>query len=78
VAPQEEERERGERPERDGGTLPPAFRASESPIAIACFRLLTVLPERPDFSFPRFISCRARSTFREAFFPYLLGMGLYL
>ena len=28
------------------GTLPPAFRASDNPIAIACFLLVTFLPER--------------------------------
>jgi hypothetical protein len=53
------------------GTFPPAARASESPIAIACLRLVTFLPERPDFSLPRFISCIARPTFRLAFGPYL-------
>ena len=36
-----------------GGTLAPASRASESPIAIACLRLLTFFPLRPDLSFPR-------------------------
>ena len=52
------------------GTLPPALRASESPIAIACLRLVTFLPERPLRSLPRFISCIDFSTFFEAFFPY--------
>jgi hypothetical protein len=51
--------------------LPPARRASDKPIAIACFRLLTVLPDRPDLSWPRFISCMARSTFCWDFWPYL-------
>lgn len=38
------------------GTLAPFFRASDSPIAIACFRLFTrpPFPPRPDFSVPRF------------------------
>jgi hypothetical protein len=38
------------------GTLAPFFRASDSPIAIACFRLFTrpPLPPRPDRSVPRF------------------------
>ena len=57
--------------DRGGGTFPPARRASDSPIAIACFRLFTVLPDRPDLSWPRFISCMARSTFFWAFWPYL-------
>ena len=37
------------------GTLPPAFRASERPIAIACLRLVTFFPE-PERNLPRFIS----------------------
>lgn len=52
------------------GTLPPARRASESPMAIACFRLVTFLPERPLFNVPRLRSCIAFSTFCDAFFPY--------
>ena len=53
------------------GTLPPARRASERPIAIACLRLVTFLPEPPLRSVPRFRSCIAFSTFSEAFLPYL-------
>jgi hypothetical protein len=56
------------------GTLPPSRRASESPMAMACLRLVTFLPERPLLSFPRFISCMFSSTLSEAFFPYLLAM----
>src|ERR1019366_854026 len=56
------------------GTLPPARRASDNPIAIACFGLFTVLSEFPDLSSPRFISCIARSTFSEALFPYFTAM----
>ena len=37
------------------GTLPPAFLASDNPIAIACFLLVTFLPE-PLFNFPFFFS----------------------
>jgi hypothetical protein len=51
------------------GTFAPDFRACDSPIAIACLRLFTFLPERPLFSFPRFFSCIAFSTFSDAFFP---------
>ena len=54
-----------------GGTFPPSFRASESPIAIACFLLVTFLPERPLLRVPFFRSCIALSTFVEAFSPYL-------
>ena len=39
-----------------GGTFLPALRASERPIAIACFGFVTFLPLRPLFSVPRFIS----------------------
>ena len=53
------------------GTLPPALRASDSPIAIACFLLVTFLPERPLLSVPFLRSCIAFSTFSPAFFPYL-------
>src|SRR5262249_664658 len=53
------------------GTLPPSFRACESPIVMACLWLFTLLPERPLFSFPFFISCIVFSTFSDAFFPYL-------
>src|SRR5437660_5075537 len=53
------------------GTLPPAFRASDNPIAIACFLLVTFLPERPLLRVPFFRSCIAFSTFSEAFLPYL-------
>jgi hypothetical protein len=54
------------------GTFAPLRRASERPIAIACFRLLTFLPERPDFRVPRFFSCIARFTFCEALELYFL------
>lgn len=52
------------------GTLPPSLRASESPMAIACFLLLTVLPEPPLLSLPRLRSCIAFFTFSPAFLPY--------
>ncbi|MBV8631179.1 MAG: hypothetical protein JOZ83_09670 [Silvibacterium sp.] len=53
------------------GTLAPSLRASDNPIAIACFGLVTFLPLRPDFSFPSFIARISRSTDLEA-------LGLYL
>jgi hypothetical protein len=53
------------------GTFPPSFRASDNPIAIACFLLVTFLPDRPLLSVPSFLSCIAFSTFLEAFLPYL-------
>jgi hypothetical protein len=58
------------------GTLPPSRRASESPIAMACLRLVTFLPELPLFSVPRLRSCIAFSTLSDAFFPYFFdAMG---
>jgi hypothetical protein len=49
--------------------LAPARRASDSPIAIDCFRLVTFFPDLPDRSRPRFISCMALSTLRDALGP---------
>jgi len=56
------------------GTLPPARRASDNPIAIACLRLFTFLPERPLFSVPRLRSCIARFTLLRALLPYFEAM----
>src|SRR5689334_22615829 len=53
------------------GTLSPSARASDKPIAIACFLLVTFLPDLPLFSVPCLRSCIAFSTFFEAFLPYL-------
>src|SRR3954469_19842010 len=53
------------------GTLAPARRASDRPMAIACLRLFTVLPVLPLFSSPRLRSCIAGFTLVDAFFPYL-------
>src|SRR5882724_1187738 len=50
-----------------GGTLPPAARASDNPIAIACLRLVTFLPDLPLFNLPAFISFITFSTFSDAF-----------
>src|SRR5712692_5599961 len=57
-------------PVRLPGTLAPARRASLRPIAIACLRLVTFLPERPDLSVPCLRSCIARFTLLCAFLPY--------
>jgi hypothetical protein len=56
------------------GTFPPSRRASDNPMAMACLRLVTFLPEPPLFNFPRFISCMFSSTLSDAFFPYLLAI----
>jgi hypothetical protein len=56
------------------GTFLPLARASESPIAIACFLLFTVLPERPLFKVPALRFFIARLTSAEAFFEYFRAM----
>jgi hypothetical protein len=53
------------------GTFPPARRACERPMAIACLRLVTFLPERPLLKVPRLRSRIAFLTFCDAFLPYL-------
>jgi hypothetical protein len=53
------------------GTFAPSARASDNPIAIACLRLVTFLPLRPDLSLPFFISSIALSTFFPDFLEYL-------
>lgn len=54
-----------------GGTLAPSLRASDRPMAMACFGFVTFLPLRPDLSLPRLNSCISRSTDLDA-------LGLYL
>ena len=56
------------------GTFFPSALASESPIAIACLRLLTFLPDRPLFSVPALRFFIARSTLADAFFEYFRAM----
>ena len=58
------------------GTFAPFFRAWLSPIATACFLLLTVLPDRPLFSVPFFRSLIAFLTFAPAVFPYF-AIGVF-
>ena len=55
------------------GTLAPFFRASESPIAIACLRLFTAppLPPFPERRVPFFWRRTALSTLLPAALPYL-------
>ncbi len=62
-----------QRRERLGGTFFPFLRASDSAIAIACFRLFTLppLPPLPLRNVPRFRRRIALST-------SLLALGLYL
>jgi hypothetical protein len=52
------------------GTFPPARRASESPMAIACLRLVTFLPDLPLRNVPSLRSCIAFFTLSCAFLPY--------
>jgi hypothetical protein len=51
------------------GTLAPARRASDRPMAMACLRLVTFFFERPLRNVPVFRSCIARLTLLAAFFP---------
>jgi hypothetical protein len=53
------------------GTLSPALRASDNPIAMACFLLVTFLPLRPLFNFPCFIARISLSTLLPAAGEYL-------
>jgi hypothetical protein len=53
-----------------GGTFLPSRRASDSPIAIACLRLLTLRPERPLLSVPDLRFFIARPTLADAFLEY--------
>jgi len=62
------------------GTFLLARRASDSPIAMACLRLLTFAPERPLRSSPRFISCIAFLTFLPLallYFRAIVNSGFY-
>jgi hypothetical protein len=61
-------------PFRDG-TFAPFSRASLSPIAIACLRLLTLRPD-PLFSVPFFLRRIADSTFFDADLPYFANAHL--
>src|SRR5437868_2718976 len=56
------------------GTLAPFLRASDRPIAMACFRLFTrpPFPPFPDLSVPRFLRRMALSTVFPAALPYFL------
>jgi hypothetical protein len=60
------------------GTLAPFLRASERPIAIACFRLVTLppLPPLPERSVPRFSRRMALATDLPAASPYLRSLEL--
>ena len=53
------------------GTWPPFLRALDRPMAIACFLLLTVLPDLPLFCVPFLVLCTAFLTSLFAFLPYL-------
>jgi hypothetical protein len=54
------------------GTFAPAARASESPIAIACLRLVTFFFERPERKVPCFRSCMTFFTVLATEAPYFL------
>jgi hypothetical protein len=52
------------------GTFLPSARASDSPIAIACLRLVTLRPERPLFNVPALRFFITRSTSADALLEY--------
>jgi hypothetical protein len=56
------------------GTFTPSALASESAMAIACFRLLTFRPERPLLRVPALRFFIARPTLADAFFEYFRAM----
>jgi len=60
------------------GTLAPERRASDKPMAIACFGFVTFLPLRPLFSLPRLNSCISRSTLFCALGPYFRPLDDFL
>jgi len=51
------------------GTFPPYSLASDRPIAMACLRLVTFLPERPLLCVPFFFRCNALFTRFCELFP---------
>src|ERR687897_847289 len=57
------------------GTFAPERRALERPIAMACLRFFTFLPERPLRSEPDLRFFIARLTFFAAFLPYFLAIA---
>jgi len=65
------ERERPDDEREGDGTFAPFSRASDNPIAIACFRLVTrpPCPDLPRFSVPCFLRRIALSTDLEAASP---------
>src|ERR1700712_1766486 len=56
------------------GTFLPSARASDSPIAIACLRLVTFFFERPLFNVPALRFFITLSTSADAFFEYFRAM----
>jgi hypothetical protein len=58
------------------GTFLPSALASERPIAIACLRLLTFLPDRPLFNVPALRFFIARPTLADAFLEYFRAMTI--
>jgi hypothetical protein len=57
------------------GTFLPLALASDRPIAIACLRLLTFLPEPPLFNVPALRFFIARLTSLDAFLEYLRAIA---
>src|SRR5215217_7685428 len=60
-----------------GGTFFPSRLASDRPIAIACFRLVTFLPDPPLLNVPAFRFFIARPTLADAFFEYFRAIECF-
>ena len=60
-----------------GATFLPFLRASERPIAIACFRLVTFFPLLPLRRVPRLRLCIARFTSLDALFDVFRAMSVH-
>jgi hypothetical protein len=60
------------------GTLAPFFLASDRPMAMACFGLVTFFPLWPDFNLPAFISRISVSTDFDAAGLYFLFVRLLI
>ncbi len=60
------------------GIFAPLRLASESPMAMACFLVLTRVPLFPLFKLPVFSLCIARLTDRCALLPYLAILYSFL
>ncbi|WXB12583.1 hypothetical protein LZC94_32635 [Pendulispora albinea] len=59
------------------GTFAPSRRASERPMATACFLFVTFFPDLPERKVPSFRSCMALPTLSLAAFPYFRELDFF-